>query len=327
MFLRKNSIHRIPEIASFRAIVVLAGAAACFLASASLHAGPCSANQTMQDLMDRQSRNIVIAAHRGGHQHDWEYRAPENSLANLEKAVELEFEIYETDIHRSKDGVFVVMHDPTVDRTTNGTGRVEDLYATDLQNLRLRYQNGHLADETVPTFEELLRRGRDRIVFKVDYKASLAHFPEVVKLVDAVGTLDQVIFRFWFNAENAARLQDFIAQGMPYTSTLLMFRTKSIQEIDDVIEEFDVSLIEVSMTSEELTEERRDAIRHARDSGLVVETHALGGPVEWGALISAGIRIFHSKEPEQMKRYLRSRNLDSCRNGSASLIRESRDAH
>ncbi len=163
-------------------------------------------------------------------------------------------------------------------------GRVEDLYATDLQNLRLRYQNGHLADETVPTFEELLRRGRDRIVFKVDYKAPLAHFPEVVKLVDAVGTLDQVIFRFWFNAENADRLQDFIDQGMPYTSTLLMFRTKSIQEIDDVIEEFDVSLIEVSMTSEELTEERRDAIRHARDSGLVVETHAFGWPCRVGCL-------------------------------------------
>jgi glycerophosphoryl diester phosphodiesterase len=52
---------------------------------------------------------------------------PENSLAALERCIELGVDMMETDIHRTRDGALVIMHDDTVDRTTDGTGAVADL--------------------------------------------------------------------------------------------------------------------------------------------------------------------------------------------------------
>ena len=57
----------------------------------------------LKELNDVNSSYVFIAAHRGGHERDWENRAPENSIANIKKAVSMDFEIYESDVRVSKD--------------------------------------------------------------------------------------------------------------------------------------------------------------------------------------------------------------------------------
>lgn len=79
-------------------------------------------------LTDASARPII--AHRGG-----AGRAPENTLAALAGARALGAEAVELDVRLSRDGRVVVMHDPTVDRTTDGTGAVRDLLAADLGRL------------------------------------------------------------------------------------------------------------------------------------------------------------------------------------------------
>ncbi len=84
-------------------------------------------------------------AHRGG-----TVETPENTLAAFENAIALGVDWLEFDVQRTRDGVLVVIHDETVDRTTNGTGAVRDL---DLAEIRaLDAGRG----EPVPTFEEVI---------------------------------------------------------------------------------------------------------------------------------------------------------------------------
>ena len=63
--------------------------------------------------------NIFVAAHRG-----WSEIYPENTMIAFEKALEIGVDQLETDVHVTKDGHLVLIHDTTVDRTTNKTGKV-----------------------------------------------------------------------------------------------------------------------------------------------------------------------------------------------------------
>ncbi|HPC97076.1 MAG TPA: glycerophosphodiester phosphodiesterase [Sedimentisphaerales bacterium] len=73
---------------------------------------------------------LLVIAHRGG-AGLW----PENTLYAFEHAVELGVDVLEMDVQSTKDGELVVIHDETVDRTTNGTGRVEELTLAEIQDL------------------------------------------------------------------------------------------------------------------------------------------------------------------------------------------------
>lgn len=92
----------------------------------------------------------VIFAHRGA-----QTLAPENTLAAFRKAKEQGAKWIEFDVMLTKDGIPVVIHDDTVDRTTNGTGRVVDFTLAELKNLRIRDGN-QLTDLQIPTLEETL---------------------------------------------------------------------------------------------------------------------------------------------------------------------------
>ncbi len=214
------------------------------------------------------------------------------------------FDVCETDLRRSKDGHLVMMHDATVDRTTNGTGRVRDLTLAQLKELKLKYTNGNLSDETVPTFEEFLKHGKGRILFKVDYKVPMETFPEAVRLVKEQGMLGHVFFRFGWKEQTAKDLAGFIESGMPFHPSLIMFRTRTSEEVQAVIAQFNPSIIEVFTERPEVSPEASEALRIAREAGVLVETHSWGGESEWRELIQAGFRMFHTRTPEAMSDFL-----------------------
>src|SRR5215471_14850334 len=81
-------------------------------------------------LLRASSGRPYAVGHRGAMGH-----APENTLASFRKGFELGAPLLELDVHLSADGHLVVIHDETVDRTTNGSGRVGDLSAADIRRL------------------------------------------------------------------------------------------------------------------------------------------------------------------------------------------------
>lgn len=94
---------------------------------------------------------VRVAAHRGGAAL-W----PENSLLAFRSALGLGVEYVETDVHLTADGEVVVMHDPTLERTSTGIGALHERTLADLEPVRLRGRDGAVTDERVPTLAELL---------------------------------------------------------------------------------------------------------------------------------------------------------------------------
>ena len=94
----------------------------------------------------------IVLGHRG-----WLDRYPENTLVSLRAALDLGGDALEFDLHLSRDGHIVVMHDATVDRTTDGTGRVEEKTLAELRQLDAgSWFAPEFAGERVPTLEEVL---------------------------------------------------------------------------------------------------------------------------------------------------------------------------
>ena len=96
----------------------------------------CTGNEAMKNLpiVADSEHTINIWAHRG-----CSYAYPENTLPAFKAACQLPVAGIELDIHLSKDGEVVVIHDETVDRTTNGKGAVADMTLAELQRLDIPY--------------------------------------------------------------------------------------------------------------------------------------------------------------------------------------------
>lgn len=111
----------------------------------------------------RLDRPLVIA-HQGG-----EHLAPSNTLTAFQQAKELGVDVLEFDVHMTKDGYLVAIHDDTVDRTTDGSGRVNDLTLEEIKQLDAGYyfhdENGeHIyrgKGITIPTLEEIFEQFPD----------------------------------------------------------------------------------------------------------------------------------------------------------------------
>jgi len=109
----------------------------------------------------------LVVAHRG-----YSAKAPENTLAAFRLALESGATHVECDVHASREGTPFVIHDPTVDRTTNGTGRVDALSDDELLELDAgRWKGPTFEGEGVPTLQELLELLSGRANLALEVKA------------------------------------------------------------------------------------------------------------------------------------------------------------
>jgi glycerophosphoryl diester phosphodiesterase len=123
------------------------------------------------------SQNPIIIAHRGASAY-----APQNTLAAFEKAIEMKAMIIETDVHQTKDSVVVIMHDLSVDRTTNGKGLIRDLTGDEFQKLVIDGQIIH-----PPTLEEAIIAINGRCKLLIELKKGSSYYPGIEKrIVDLI---------------------------------------------------------------------------------------------------------------------------------------------
>ncbi len=110
---------------------------------------------------NQSKENIWIVGHRG-------VRAilPENTLVSFQKAIDLGLNGIETDVHMTTDGQLVLHHDATLERTTNGTGHIEDFSYAELRKLDAGVKfSKEYAGQRIPRLEELLERIQDPAFF------------------------------------------------------------------------------------------------------------------------------------------------------------------
>ena len=159
--------------------------------------------------MPNEVRQIMVAAHRGN-----SVLCPENTMAAFRSAVAMDVDQIELDLHMTRDGSIIVMHDGKVDRTTDGTGLVRDFRFDEIRRLDAGCRkDGRFRGEKVPAFEEFLELMKDhpRLTANVELK----DYPEddtewaflsagkALDLLEKYGMTD----RIWINSWSAVLLR------------------------------------------------------------------------------------------------------------------------
>ncbi len=101
---------------------------------------------------------------------------PENCIESFEKTLTMMPSFFEIDPRLTRDSVIVLMHDATIDRTTNGTGRVADYTLAELQQFRLKDRDGNLTEFRIPTLEEAIRWSQGKTILNLDIKGCPLEF-------------------------------------------------------------------------------------------------------------------------------------------------------
>jgi glycerophosphoryl diester phosphodiesterase len=132
--------------------------------------------------------------------------APENTLAGIRAATELGVDAIEIDVHASRDGVPLLIHDETLERTTNGAGRVSDQTLDSLRALDAGAGFGpRYAGERIPTLAEVLdvTRRSCLLVIEIKQRGIEREVAEVVRRLDAADA--SMIWSFHADVVEAAR--------------------------------------------------------------------------------------------------------------------------
>lgn len=129
--------------------------------------------------MEVEVRRPLIIAHRGASAH-----APENTLAAFEIAIEQQADLIEIDTKLSADQQVVAVHDQTINRTTDGSGRVADLTYDTIRKFNASYKFlDQYPDEYIPTLDEVIERCIGRIQFNIELGNYLTPFDQLATKV------------------------------------------------------------------------------------------------------------------------------------------------
>lgn len=163
-----------------------------------------------------------VWAHRGARR-----EAPENTLPAFERAVEQGADGVELDVQLTADGIMVVIHDETLDRTTNGSGLVAVRTLAELQCLDASAGMPGFAGTRIPTLNEVLDLlVPTGVMINIELKNSCEEYPglerQVLEAVTSSGAADQVVLST-FNHYSLKALQELGATselGMLYSDPL-----------------------------------------------------------------------------------------------------------
>lgn len=140
---------------------------------------------------------LQIMGHRGAPREE-----PENTQRSLRRALEIGVDAVEVDVHLSRDGRVVVIHDDTVDRTTNGHGRVRDLTFAELRKLDAG------KGERLPSLEEVIDLVRGRVHLVVEVKDPAAGLPVLRIFQEREIFPDAHVISFWHPLVKALKEQE-----------------------------------------------------------------------------------------------------------------------
>jgi glycerophosphoryl diester phosphodiesterase len=243
----------------------------------------------------------LLAAHRGG-----SLLWPENSLLAFRNALALGADFIEFDVHLSRDGEVMVIHDPTLDRTTNGQGAVRERTVAELKALRLKDRAGAVTGETVPTLDEVTavasQSGR-RMLLEIKVDAGRARYPGLEEKVLAV--LDRhrmvgstVVMAFepatW---KRMRELRPDLAVCALYSARMLG-RTTLAAELETL------RVAGVGFVGLEHTVVDAAALAQARHAGIQVGAWTVNDAAAMKRLIEAGVGVLITDQPDVAKTLL-----------------------
>ena len=164
----------------------------------------------------REQDVTLLQAHRSSGRRVF---SPENSLAGALYSLHMGAVFIEMDVARTRDGVLILMHDDTIDRTTTGSGRVDEMDYADIARLDMINDEGRIIEETVPTLAGALDLLENRGVAQIDLKN--VSFEDIAEaLIDADAVDRSVVITYSIDdAINLASILPDVALSVGIRST------------------------------------------------------------------------------------------------------------
>lgn len=226
--------------------------------------------------------------------------APENTPAAFTLAWQMGADSIEIDVRDTADGVPVILHDDTVDRTTNGSGRVDQMTLEEVLALRVPSINPAVPEQRVPTFRQTLALLRGKTLVDVDIKS--AHVPRLVEIIAEEEMLDAAYLLVGSVAEG------LLARGA-HPSVALMPKVRTLADVQAFLD----ALSPIDIFEIDAVDAVPEVIDFIRGQGIKVHIDALG-PREfvdtgWYAeLLARGADIIQTDRLEALVPLLRGLN-------------------
>lgn len=159
-----------------------------FVAVALIAVAESRTDKLLRELHNPKSDYVFVIAHRA----DWR-NFPENSLEAIESAIAMGVDIVELDVHRTADGEIVVCHDKTINRTTNGKGKISELTFDYIRSRYLRAGHGATTRYKMPTLAEALDVCKGRVMINLD--KAVNYYDQIMEMLVERKMADQVIMK------------------------------------------------------------------------------------------------------------------------------------
>lgn len=256
-----------------------------------------------QDIIERKkSRKTKIWAHRGASGF-----APENTLPAFQIAKELDVDGIELDVHMTKDGEIVVIHDDRIDRTSDGSGWVKDYTLAELRQFNFAKNMPIYGCVTIPTLEEVYEMFRDTdYIINVELKTDVVPYDgsnvtessdkrcieeKVHALTEEMGMTGQVIYSS-FNHASVMKMKQYITGEQ----TAFLYRDGWLN-VAEYAKQHQVQALHPTWNSLELQEQ----IKQAHEKGIKVHVWTVNEVLQAQYLQKIGVDAIITNHPGKMR--------------------------
>jgi glycerophosphoryl diester phosphodiesterase len=243
----------------------------------------------------RRKEKPLVIAHRGASS-----EAPENTLAAFKQGLEIGADGFEFDVHMSKDGELVVIHDETVDRTTNGSGWIKDMTLSELKALDAgSWFDCSFNKEKIPTLKQVLELISDKSeLINIELKSGLVIYPDIEHKV--IGTLrefnvmDKTIISSFnhYSLRTVKEVESQVKTGILYMEGLVGPWIYARRVPADALHP--ASYLAVP-----------EIVRSAQDAGLSVNVWTVDTADDMMRMVSSGVDAVITNYPREMLSLLR----------------------
>ena len=235
-----------------------------------------------------QQKSVVAISHRGEHLHH-----PENTMPAFEEAVRVGADFFELDVRTTSDGKLVLMHDSTVNRTTNGTGEVAQMTFDEIRKLDAGAKM-NFPGTRVPTFDEALAYSKGKIGIYVDVKSASAK--DLVDHITSHSMTGAVVIYANRNAEEIHQLDPRLK---------LMPEARNPETAERWIRQLALKVLAF-----DANDFRPEVIAVAKRAGVEIYVDRLGpadNEASWQSAIDQGAAGIQTDHPEALVKFLRDK--------------------
>ncbi|MCF7567988.1 glycerophosphodiester phosphodiesterase family protein [Sabulilitoribacter arenilitoris] len=281
----------------------------------SVSANVQTLDKIISNFKDSNRNDVIVVSHRG----DWR-NAPENSLQAIQNCIDMGVDMVEIDIHKTKDGKLVLMHDKTIDRTTTGKGLVSEWTLDSLKTLFLRNGANHPTHHKIPTLEEAMLLVKGKAMINLD--KCYDYFDDAYSVLVKTGTEGQVVIKGNVTLSQVKEEFGEYLDKVLFMPVVVLDNPESEKIITDYLENFKPVAFEFVFKDESSTVLNSFKSIRERGSGIWVNSlwESLNAGYEddmavinpdsiYGWYVNKGVNIIQTDRPKLLLDYLRSKGL------------------